>query len=258
MSTYKRGDVYWYKFMWKGKVVRESTKQGNDKVARQIEAAHRTSLAKGEVGIREKKVAPTFADFCAKRIEPYAKPKSSWIWYRAGMRALLKYGALAATPLDEIGGEKAADFAAWRQAQGLEPGSINSSLRVLRRILRLAANWGIIQAAPKIELLTGETRRERVVTPEEEARYLAATTSLLTDVATILFDTGLRPDELHRMCWENITWLTGRHGSILVIMGKSPAARRRIPMTPRVRAILTNRWQKQGSPETGWVWPAQT
>ena len=31
-------DVYWYKFMWLGKVVRESTKQGNDKVARQMEA----------------------------------------------------------------------------------------------------------------------------------------------------------------------------------------------------------------------------
>lgn len=43
--------VYWYKFMWNGKLVRESTKQGNDKVARQMEAAHRTSLAKGEVGI---------------------------------------------------------------------------------------------------------------------------------------------------------------------------------------------------------------
>ena len=27
--------VYWYKFMWQGKLVRESTKQGNDKVARQ-------------------------------------------------------------------------------------------------------------------------------------------------------------------------------------------------------------------------------
>lgn len=51
MSIYKRGEVYWYKFMWQGRMVRESTKQGNDKVARQMEAAHRTSLAKGEVGI---------------------------------------------------------------------------------------------------------------------------------------------------------------------------------------------------------------
>ena len=44
----KRGScgVYWYKFMWQGRLVRESTKQGNDKIARQMESAHRTSLAK--------------------------------------------------------------------------------------------------------------------------------------------------------------------------------------------------------------------
>src|SRR5689334_15700915 len=64
MSIYKRGDVYWYKFMWNGKMVRESTKQGSDKVARQMEAAHRTSLAKGEVGIRDKKSVPTLLEFC--------------------------------------------------------------------------------------------------------------------------------------------------------------------------------------------------
>ena len=43
---YKRGKgTYRYKFMWNGELVRESTKQGNDKVARQMEAAHRTSQA---------------------------------------------------------------------------------------------------------------------------------------------------------------------------------------------------------------------
>jgi hypothetical protein len=59
-SCGKRGScgVYWYKFIWQGKLVRKSRKQGNDKVAGQMEAAHRTSLAKGEVGIRDKKVVP--------------------------------------------------------------------------------------------------------------------------------------------------------------------------------------------------------
>lgn len=45
MSIYKRGNTYWYKFMWNGEVIRESTKQGNDRKARNIEAAHRTRLA---------------------------------------------------------------------------------------------------------------------------------------------------------------------------------------------------------------------
>jgi len=59
MSIFKRGNVYWYKFTFKGEAIRESTRQKNQHVARQMEAAHRSSLAKGEVGIREKKIAPT-------------------------------------------------------------------------------------------------------------------------------------------------------------------------------------------------------
>jgi integrase len=46
MSIFKRGNLYWYKFMWNGEMIRESTRQGNDKKARNIESAHRTRLAK--------------------------------------------------------------------------------------------------------------------------------------------------------------------------------------------------------------------
>src|SRR5207302_4775586 len=106
---YKRGKVYWYKFQWNGKLVRESTKQGNDKVARQMEAAHRTSLAKGEVGIRDKKQSLMFVEFCDKRFEPWAKatfekssPKTWLDFYRVGLRAARNYKPLANLRLDEI------------------------------------------------------------------------------------------------------------------------------------------------------------
>src|SRR5215467_7838041 len=111
MAIYKRGRIYWYKFMWNGELVRESTKQGNDKVARQMEAAHRTSLAKGEVGIREKKVVPTLRAFCVDRVEPWAKstfehtsPKT-WLWYKFGVDSLKKSSTLAKLKLNEIGPE---------------------------------------------------------------------------------------------------------------------------------------------------------
>src|SRR5271169_4050636 len=103
---YKRGQVYWYKFQFNGKLVRESTKQGNDKVARQMEAAHRTSLAKGEVGIREKKPVPTLAEFVEKRFEPWVKfttALKTWRdFYGVGLRAVKEYKPLASARLDEI------------------------------------------------------------------------------------------------------------------------------------------------------------
>ena len=53
----------------------ESTKQGNKNVARDMASAHRTALAKGEVGIREKKPAPALKDFLKGEFLPFAQTR---------------------------------------------------------------------------------------------------------------------------------------------------------------------------------------
>ena len=63
MAIFKRGNVYWYHFLWNGKHVQKSTRQGNPNIARTIEATRRTALAKGEAGIFERKPAPSLKDF---------------------------------------------------------------------------------------------------------------------------------------------------------------------------------------------------
>jgi integrase len=72
----------------------------------------------------------------------------------------------------------------------------------------------------------------------------------------VLVDSGLRPEECFRLRWEAIAWVNGRYGTFLVTHGKTAAARRMLPMTPRVRGILEPRWHAQGQPQEGWVWPA--
>ena len=244
---------YWYKFQWMGKLVRESTKQGNDKVARNMESAHRTSLAKGEVGIRDKKVVPTLAEFISGRFQPWAesvfasKPKTL-LWYRHGIRRVLAFAPLAALRLNELTGESIASFVAHRQSAKLEVSSINRELQVLlRRILHLAVEWGGLDAAPKIRMIAGEKHRERVVTPEEEARYLAAAPELLASIVSVLADTGMRPDECFRLRWESITWVNGRYGTLLVTHGKTAAARSRAPddaaSAGHPRRALGSGWQ---------------
>jgi len=299
MSIYKRGDVYWYKFMWHGELIRESTKVGNPRVARQMEAAHRTSLAKGEVGIRERKPIPTLSQFCTERFKPWAKATfeeaspRSWEWYRVGLKAIEGYKPLWDARLSEVNGELIADFAAHRQGMNHKVSSINSVLRVLRRALRLAVEWGAADKSPKVKLLPGERHREHVVTAQEEGSYLKAAEAmgtqyiedyrqalggiratqrgeqpieprdpyLLRDVATVLLDSGLRPEECSRLRWEAINWqAAGKagNGTMLVTHGKTAAARRLLPMTPRVRFLLETRWEVAGKPEEGWVWPALT
>lgn len=263
----KRGScgVYRYKFMWQGKLIRQSTKQGGDKVARQMESAHRTSLAKGEVGLRDRKPSPTLAEFIDNRFEPWAKatfekasPKTWFDWYRVGLRAIKNYKPLANSKLNEITSETLAEFAAHRQTAKLQVSTVNSSLRVARRVLRLAVEWGAAESSPKVKLLSGEHHRERVITGQEEAKYLSAAPEPIASVASVLCDTGLRPEECFRLRWEAITWANGRHGTLLVTHGKTAAARRVLPMTPRVRGIVETRWEKAGKPVEGWVWPAPT
>ena len=228
-----------------------------------MEAAHRASLAKGEVGIREKKSVPTLGMFAKSQFLPWAeatfaaKPKT-WLWYRNGVRRLLAYREIAECNLDKIAGEHIAGYVARRQSQAILVSSINRELQVLRRMLRLAVEWGTVERVAKVRMISGEQHREFVLTSEEEARYLAAAPEPLASIATVLADTGLRPEECYRMRWEAITWVNGRNGTLLVTHGKTAAARRVLPMSPRVRAILETRWEAAGRPLEGWVWTAPT
>lgn len=86
--------------------------------------------------------------------------------------------------------------------------------------------------------------------------YLTAAAEPLASIATVLADTGMRPEDCYRLRWETITWVNGRNGTLLVTHGKTKAARRVLPLTPRVRSVLQQRWENAGQPEEGWVWPA--
>ena len=65
MSIFKRGGIYWYEFVQGGRRYRKSTDVKNQRAAAEIERAFRTALAKGEVGITERKFAPSFDDAMA-------------------------------------------------------------------------------------------------------------------------------------------------------------------------------------------------
>src|ERR1019366_10355814 len=73
---------------------------------------------------------------------------------------------------------------------------------------------------------------------------------LLRDVGAVLLDCGLRPEECHRLQWENL-----RDGTIEIFVGKRKASRRRVPASQRVLSILEMRRAASGS---DWVFPAAT
>jgi integrase len=256
MSVFQVNGVYHYRFCHRGEVIRRSTRQSNYRTALAMEAAHRTAKSKGEAGLGEKPASPTLSRFLVERVRPWAekqKPTTA-TWYRSGINPLLAH-AINDCQIDAITTETIADFRAQRESEGRAVGTINRELRVLRRCLRLAVEWGIIALAPKVVMAGAEVQRERVVKDDEFARYLQHASHLLADVAIILNETGLRPDECHRLEWQDVDFLQNR---LLVRHGKTRAARRQLPMTRNVRSVLETRLRVAEAPEIGYVFPAAT
>src|SRR6185436_17369368 len=136
-----------------------------------------------------------------------------------------------------ITSEKVAGYVAKRQEANLQVASINRELQVLRRMFHLAQEWGKVEKVlPRVRMLSGERHRERVLTAEEENKYLGEAEPLLHDVATILLDCGLRPEECFRLKWESV-----RDGCIEIQYGKTDNARRRIPFSKRVAVVVEMR-----------------
>lgn len=233
-----------------GRLIRESTRQTNDKVARQREAAHRTSLAKGEVGIREKKPVLTLAEFLRKHFVPYVESKhaakqGTLEYYRDGANMVLKCD-WCGEKIDQISDQHAQQFAG-RFAK-LSASRINCGLRSLRRALNLAYEWGKLERPAKIRLAKGERQRDRVLTDVEWQQYIAECPQPWRDAATIIRGTGMRPGEVFALRWENIH-LNGSGGLVQVTGGKTKAARRMLPMLPTVYAALRARHLEAGQPE---------
>jgi hypothetical protein len=113
MSVYKQkgSKNWWYKFTWRGRQIRESTKQPNKRVAEQIEAAHKAGLAKAEVGIREKKPVPTLREIIDNDFGPFVESRfaseaKTIEYYQIGLKNLREFEPLANSLLDAITGDK--------------------------------------------------------------------------------------------------------------------------------------------------------
>lgn len=263
MAVYKRGNVWWYKFSYRGELIRESTRQRNKRVAEQIEAAHKTGLAKGEVGIRDRKPVPTLAGFAPRFVETIetqcAEKPATISFYKAKVDCLLKYPPLASATLDAIDESMIDAYKQKRSRQTSRRGkpysvaSVNRELATLRRLLRLAHEWKIINRVPRVRLLRGEKNREFVLSHQQEKLYLDSAPQPLDDVALMLIDTGFRVGEAVSLEWPEVHLEPtngAKLGYLTVRAGKSKNSKfRHVPLTGRVRKML----KRRGPHKTGHV-----
>jgi integrase len=264
----KESRYWWYEFEWKGQRIRESTKTGNQRKAQRMEAAHRTRLVEGRLGIEERPPAPTLKEF-APRFEAAivtlcAEKPATVGFYQEKLRRLMADRKLAGVRLDAID-EGAVDAYKQRRTRQqsrygrpLSPASVNRELATLRRLLRLAHEWKVLDRVPRIRLLRGERNREFVLNHRAEPIYLNAAPQPLKDVAILILETGVRPGEAANLKWADVYLNPAVHaelGYIAIRGGKSKNAKRNLSLTARAAEMLKTR---KAAVKSDWVFPGNS
>ena len=176
MRIYKpNGTSFWYyEFVLNGKRHHKSTKMTNEREALKIANAAFTALVKGEAGIGESKPVPTLRAFredfiTAVQAEKQDKQKTVQ-FYTYSFDSLLKYEPLAEARLDGIDERLVQRFTVWALARTCERdeertcsvATVNRWRATLRKALRMARRWKVIQTVPEIPRLKGERELIRV------------------------------------------------------------------------------------------------
>ena len=200
MACYKRGKVWWYSFVFNGQHVQESTKQSNLQVARQIEAARRTQLAKGEVGIkdqakREHKSIGQLLDDLKAHYEMHGKASVQNLSLIKTVRE--GFGVKMA---DSLTAEDIKDYQRKRQARGYTPSTINNETGLLARAYSLAG-----AAPPRVDKFETNNARQGFFSREEFERLSSFLPEDLRDFCLFAFLTGMRLGEIQSLVWSNVS-----------------------------------------------------
>lgn len=136
--------------------------------------------------------------------------------------------------------------------------SVNRELQLLRAMLNVAVRERWLRANPftfqkGLIDIASEKQRERIVTPEEEAKIFALcdahpSRKHLRPFLTCALDTGMRFSEVRRMTWRQIDFA---QGSIYIISTHTKTLKaRRVSMSKRLQAALEG-WHALGEVPVG-------
>jgi integrase len=251
LSVYKpRGcATYSFEFWFKGQRIRESTGLRNKTAARRAESIRKAELAEGRAGIARQVPCPIFEDFVNNEFLPWSKTQHqahprTYKRYEVASKPLIAF--FGKLPVDAIASSHVEKFKLARSEQ-ISPAGTNRDLAALRFMLNFAMRLGYITRNPVtgVRFLPEGPGCMRIICHEEQLKYLAAASPLLQDVATIMLETGMRPEEVFTIRKENVHVIK-RY--LFVPSGKTRFARRNVPLTDATVGILKARIAKAKGP----------
>ena len=248
MALYRRGKTWWYVFEFEGRKIQESSGSRNKTAALRAEAKRRIDLLERRAGFTKLKQAPKFGEFVQQFLKWSEQQHrlKTYELHSGNCKALKRF--FRGKWLDEITQGMVEDFKLTRSQEkrwgdreeiAVSGVTVNRALSTLRLVYNYAERCGFRVSNPvKHVTFFREAGKTRIISPEEEEAYLATSSQPLCDIARVMLDTGMRPEEVFRIETANLDF---SQRTILNPFGKTKAARRKLTMTDEVWTILKER-----------------
>jgi integrase len=258
MAVYKRGEVWWFEFVFRGQRIRESSAAQNKAVAQRIERERRRQLELGNAGLKESKQAHMFSVASKRWLDlkrPHWSASSAQIESYSLGHLMPHFGRMLLT---DISADDVSRYQASRKKAGASAKTINLEVGTLRGVLRKHRLWANIQ--PDVKMLRAREDVGRALSADEEHRLLIACKKSLSRslpvAVQVALHTGLRLSELRLLRWRQIDLL---EKSLRVGKSKTAAGEGRIVPLSDTAANALQEWRGNfpGAIPAHYVFPAE-
>ena len=202
---YRRGDQWWFKFRFAGRLFREPAKTTSKKLARDAERKRRVQLEEGYHGL--KRQAPQSLKAAAAAWLEMKQPTIAAKTHRIEKTHLSHIlPVLGQKFISDIEPDDISRYQQHRLREKAAPKTINLEVGTIRAILRRYRLWANIQ--PDVRMLSVREDVGKALSVTDQKRLLDAcadsrSRSLLPAVLLAL-NTGMRYSELRLLRWEQI------------------------------------------------------
>lgn len=180
--------------------------------AERFEQELKRAILDGTYGRKEEQPVPTLAEFEKEFIANYAEANNKKSEVQTKKSAIKNHlvPAFGSLRLNEIGARAIESFKGAKLKEGKSAKSVNNYLTVLRKMLSVAQEWGLIPFVPKVKWLRVPPNKFDFLTFDEADRLVAAADPEWRTMIIVALKTGLRQGELLALTWDDIDLVAGR------------------------------------------------
>ncbi len=208
MGLYKRGQVWWMDFIYKGKRYRESTNTEDRKQAQRIYDKVKGQIVEGKWFDRLPGEDKTLKEMITKYLTEHSARNKAPRSYTRDM-GISKHltDFFGDVTLTEITPKRITEYKTRRRVAGASPRTVNYELALLGHAFNLAVReweWCSQNPVQRVSKERVSNDKERWLTLEEEERLLASSPKWLQEIIIFAVNTGLREGEILNLQWTQV------------------------------------------------------